>query len=239
MNILILQHAAVEPPGILLDFFREDGFRWMTVELDEGKPIPELNSFDLMLVMGGSQDVWQEDQYPWLRQEKAAIRRFVVDMQRPYLGICLGHQLLADAIGGLVRLAKSPEVGVMTVSRTRAGHREPLLRALPDPMTVLQWHGAEVTDLPANGEVLAKSDACRVQALRVGQYAYGIQCHIEMNGDSVDEWAAIPAYVSYLEVAMGKGAFARLKTEVSQRLPQFNRDARTLYENFKASLKRR
>ena len=140
MNVLILQHAAVEHPGIFLDFFREDGFRWMTVELDEGKPIPELNSFDLMLVMGGSQDVWQEDQYPWLRQEKAAIRnrgRYAATLS----GICLGHQLLADAIGGLVRLAKSPEVGVMTVSRTRAGHRESLLRALPDPMTVLQWHG--------------------------------------------------------------------------------------------------
>jgi hypothetical protein len=58
MNILILQHAAVEHPGILLDFFREDGFRWTTVELDEGALIPELNPFDLMLVMGGSQDVW-------------------------------------------------------------------------------------------------------------------------------------------------------------------------------------
>ena len=74
-------------------------------------------------------------------QRKTAIRKFVLDMQRPYLGICLGHQLLADATGGRVGLAKSPEVGVLTVSSTEAGRRDPLLSALPDPMTVLQWHG--------------------------------------------------------------------------------------------------
>jgi GMP synthase-like glutamine amidotransferase len=135
MNILILQHIAIEHPGILLDFFREDGFRWTTVELDEGETIPELDPFDLMVVMGGPQDVWQEDQYPWFREEKTAIRKFVLDMQRPYLGICLGHQLLADATGGRVGLAKRPEVGVLTISSTEAGRRDPLLSALPDPMS--------------------------------------------------------------------------------------------------------
>ena len=237
MNLLILQHVASEHPGIFLDFFREDGFRWTTVELDEGEPIPKLDPFDLMVVMGGPQDVWQEDQYPWFREEKAAIRKFVLDMERPYLGICLGHQLLADATGGRVGLAKSPEVGVLTVSSTEAGRRDRLLSALPDPMTVLQWHGAEVTAIPANAEVLAKSDVCCVQAFRVGQHAYGFQCHVEITADTVGQWAAIPAYASSLEDAMGKGGVARLQSEVAQRLPQFNKDARTLYESYKATLK--
>jgi GMP synthase-like glutamine amidotransferase len=236
MNIIILQHIAIEHPGILLDFFREDGFRWTTVELDEGETIPALDPFDLMVVMGGPQDVWQEDQYPWFREEKAAIRKFVLDLQRPYLGICLGHQLLADATGGRVGLAKTPEVGVLTVSSTEAGQRDPLLRALPDPMTVLQWHGAEVTEVPANAEVLAKSDLCGIQAFRVGQHAYGFQCHVEITADTVGQWAVIPEYASSLESALGAGAVARLQSDVSQRLPQFNKDARTLYEGFKAAL---
>ena len=239
MNILILQHIAIEHPGILLDFFRDDGFRWTTVELDEGEAIPELDPFELMVVMGGPQDVWQEDQYPWFRKEKAAIRKFVLDMRRPYLGICLGHQLLADATGGRVGLAKIPEVGVLTISSTDAGRRDPLLSALPDPMTVFQWHGAEVTDMPANADILATSDACPVQAFRVGQHAYGFQCHVEITGDSVSEWAAIPGIADSLESAMGKGAVARLQTEVTCQLPQFNRDARTLYESFKTVLESR
>jgi carbamoylphosphate synthase small subunit len=72
---------------------------WDTIELDERQEIPDLEPYDLMLVMGGPQDVWEEDQYPWMRTEKAAIRTFVMDMRRPYLGVWLGHQLLANAIG--------------------------------------------------------------------------------------------------------------------------------------------
>ncbi len=236
MNILILQHIAVETPGVFLDFFREDAFRWTTVELDEGEAIPELDPFDLMVVMGGPQDVWQEEEYPWFVPEKAAIRKFVMDMQRPYLGFCLGHQLLADATGGSVGLAKTPEVGVLTVSSTEAGRRDPVLRALPDPMTVLQWHGAEVTGLPANAEVLAQSDVCGIQACRVGKHAYGFQCHVEITDETVRQWAVIPEYASALESTLGQGAVPQLQAEVSRRLPQFNRDARTLYENFKAAI---
>ena len=126
---------------------------------------------------------------------------------------------------------------MLTVSSTEAGRRDPLLSALPDPMTVLQWHGAEVTDIPPNAEILAKSDVCPVQAFRAGQHAYGFQCHVEITDATVGQWAAVPAYASSLESAMGQGAVARLQTEVTRRLPQFNRDARTLYQSFKGALK--
>jgi GMP synthase-like glutamine amidotransferase len=237
MNILILQHIAVEHPGVFLDFFREDGFRWKQVELDEGETIPDLEPFDLMVVMGGPQDVWQEEEYPWFIPEKAAIRKFVLKMQRPYLGICLGHQLLADSIGGRVGLAKKPEVGVLTITKTDAGHRDRLLRGLPDPMTVLEWHGAEVTDIPANGEVLAKSEMCGIQALRIGKHAYGLQCHVEITAETVRNWESIPGYADWLERALGKEGVGRMHGEVRERLPQFNNNARLLYENFKAVLK--
>jgi GMP synthase-like glutamine amidotransferase len=238
MNILILQHATVETPGVLLDFFRDDGFRWTTVELDEGETIPDLEPFDMMLVMGGPQDVWQEEENPWFRPEKAAIRKYVGDMQRPYLGICLGHQLLADALGGKVGPSKTPEVGVLTVSSTEAGRRDPLLSALPSPITALQWHGAEVTAAPANSEVLAQSDVCAIQALRYGEHAWGFQYHVEITDKTVDDWADIPEYASSLENALGAGAVDRLRTEVSERLPQFNNDARTLYDSFKRAIGR-
>lgn len=234
MKILVLQHVAVEHPGVFRDFLRQDGLTWHTVELDQGEPIPDLEPFDLMIVMGGPQDVWEEDQYPWLRDEKAAIRNFVVNMRRPYFGICLGHQLLAEAVGGRVGPANTAEVGVLTVSKTAMGASDPMMQNLADPINVLQWHGAEVIDLPAGTSVLASTGACPIQAFRFGEHAYGTQFHVEVTKDTVSEWAAIPAYATALEKAMGKGAMETLASQVNVALPGFNRNARTIYDNLKS-----
>ncbi|MCC7252657.1 type 1 glutamine amidotransferase [Hyphomicrobium sp.] len=236
MKLLVLQHLAVEHPGVFRDFLHEDGAVLHTVELDEGEPIPDLEPFDAMIVMGGPQDVWQEDAFPWLKQEKATIRRFVADMGRPYLGLCLGHQLLADALGGHVGPGTRPEVGALTISQTEHGRRDPLFKGVPDPIEVLQWHGAEVKALPEGAVHLARSDVCEMQAFRYGARAYGLQCHVEATRDTVADWAAIPEYARALEATLGAGSVARLEQDVKERLPTYTAVARTLYENFKTQL---
>ena len=224
MHILVLQHEEIEHLGVFKAFLEQDGATWQVVELDEGEPIPALDPFDGMIVMGGPQDVWQEDRYPWLRDEKAAIRRFVVDMRRPFFGICLGHQLLADALGGSVQPARSPERGVHRVSKTEEGARDPLLRDLSDPITVFEWHGAEVVALPPGATVLAKNEACAIQAFRYGARAYGVQFHIEVTKDTVADWA------QHIRPVMNEAELAR---QVDAAYPQLYRLARNAYDNLK------
>jgi GMP synthase-like glutamine amidotransferase len=196
---LVFQHLAIEHPGSLGRLLDVAGVELVTVELDEGEPVPDLAPFDLLIVMGGPMDVWEEDRHPWLAAEKAAIRTWVSDLGRPFLGVCLGHQLLADSLGGAVGLMPTPEVGVVEMSLTPAAAADPLFSSLPATIEGLQWHGAQVTRLPPNGTILAANDACRVQAFRVGPSAWGVQFHVEVLASTVAEWAAVPAYRAALE----------------------------------------
>lgn len=236
-RILVFQHIAVEHPGVFRDFLDADGIDWQAVELDEGETIPDLDGFDALWVMGGPMDVWQEAEHPRLAAEKAAIRHAVDQLGLPYLGFCLGHQLLADAFGGEVGPAAAPEIGILEVGITKAGRESPLFKGLPDRCSCLQWHSAEVIREPPGSEILASSPACRVQAMAVGARAFSIQYHVEITADTVSEWGAIPAYKQALETSLGAGALDRFEAEARAAMATFNRDARRLYDNFMALLR--
>ena len=239
MRLLVLQHIDAEHPGIFRDFMAGDGVRWDAVHLDHGDSIPSLDGYDAMMVMGGPMDVWEEDDHPWLEAEKAAIAEAVRERALPYLGICLGHQLLAAALGGEVAAMPSPEVGVLDVELAGAGRRDPVIGTAPERFKALQWHGAEVRRPPAGAEVLAHSPACPVQAFRVGGSAFGIQYHVELTGATVREWGVIPEYAAALERTLGAGGLQRMQADAAAHMRGFNRNARRLYDAFMAVVRER
>lgn len=234
LRLLVFQHIDIEHPAIFRDFLAEDGVEWDAVELDEGEPIPPLDGYDALWVMGGPMDVWQEDEHPWLVPEKAAVREAVAMRRMPYFGVCLGHQLLGEALGGTVGPMASGEIGVLDVELTPAGAADPLFAGLGPTITSLQWHSAEVSALPPGGVALARSPVCAVQALRVGDRAWGIQFHCEVTAATVPEWGAVPEYRQALEDSLGAEALTRFQAEAAAALPGFNASARKLYDNFMA-----
>jgi GMP synthase-like glutamine amidotransferase len=232
MHILVLQHAREEHPGIFRKFLKEDGHTWDAVELNEGEQLPALEGYDALWVMGGPMDVWQEDEHPWLKDEKVFIRKAVEEIGLPYFGLCLGHQLLAEALGGDVGKSANPEIGVLDVQLTEAGATGVLFDGLPERFDCLQWHSAEVTKMPAGAQCLATSPDCAVQAMRWGTRAYSTQFHVELEAETVRSWAAIPEYSEALDKAMGEGAVARLDAKCSTRMQAFNTMAERLYINW-------
>jgi len=229
LRFLVFQHVEVEHPGAFRDLWRKAGIEWTTVELDRGEPIPaDLSPFDALVVMGGPMNVWQTDEIAWLAPEIAAIGHFVADLQKPYLGVCLGHQLLAVALGGEVGPAGASEVGSYSVRLAEAARSDVMFQGLASPLPVFQWHGAEVKRPPRGAVVLAESDLCAVQAFRWGRHAYGVQFHAEITAQTPSEWWSLPDAERSLEAALGPGAGARLAAETRDRLGAYGATAEQL-----------
>ena len=236
MKFLIFQHISCEHPGIFRQFFSESGIDWQAVELDTGDAIPDLDGFDALWVMGGPMDVWDTDTCPWLVAEKEAIRTWVQDLKKPYLGLCLGHQLLADALDGKCEVQDTAEIGILDVHLTGAAKFDPLMKGLAPQMKCLQWHSVAVTQPPTGAELLASSPDCTWQAMRVGKHAWGIQFHVELQDQTISEWNAVPAYAAALDKVKGPGALKVMEDEALQYMPQFKDNARLLFDNFCQSI---
>jgi len=239
VNIIVLQHIKIEDPGYIKDLMLADGFNLTTIELDEGEKIPtDLSNFDAMFCMGGPMDTWMEKEYPWLIDEKKAIKRFVIDLKKPYLGFCLGCQLLGEIIGGKVVKSINPEIGMLNINFSENKNSDPLFSKFPKNITSLQWHSYEVQGLEDNNAVtlLASSSETKYQIFRYQNHAYGIQFHIEVKDTTVNEWGCVPQYKSALEKQLGVGALEKFDNEAQANMKNMNNYSNILYSKFKSDI---
>lgn len=176
-NVVVLQHAECEGPGILLDALAARKLPVRMVRGDLGQPIPkDLSATSALIVMGGPMGVYEHTRYPFLRDEIRLIESAVKE-NLPVMGICLGSQLIATALGATVRQGSRKEIGWYPVQLEPAASADPLFAGVPARFEGFHWHG-DVFDLPAGATALAHSDLTACQAFRYAS-AHGILFHME------------------------------------------------------------
>ena len=240
MKVIVLQHIKIEDPGYIKDLMISEGVNLTTIQLDEGEKIPnDLSKYDAMFCMGGPMDTYMEEQYPWLINEKKKIKEFVVDLKKPYLGFCLGCQLLGEVIGGKVIKSKKSEIGIMDINFLREKKKDLLFSSFPNKIKSLQWHSYEVDSLKNNKDVavLASSPITKYQIFRYQNHAYGIQFHIEIKDTTVNEWGCVPEYKQALEDQLGEGAIDKFDQAAKNNMSNMNNYSKILYSKFKEIIK--
>ena len=217
MRALVIMHVENEGPGVFGDLLEAAGVETRVARLHLGDRLPDAGEIDAALSMGGPMNVYEEEQYPFLRDET----RFLQDAAArglPVLGICLGAQMIAKAAGAAVTKNPVEEVGWKTVDLTDEGLADPLFRSLPAVLPVFQWHG-DTFAVPDGGALLATGTDCHNQAFRFRR-SYGLQFHLEADRALLAAWFA------------GKPAEDEILRRCDKLAPAVGRFVRILFANF-------
>lgn len=186
MNICVLQHAAYEGPGEIAAWAALHDHSVGVHHLYRGDPLPRPDAFDLLVVMGGEMNIYQYRDWPWLKPESAFIGSTLAQGKR-VIGICLGAQLIADALGARVFQNAEHELGWLPISWTDEARA--IFPGLPAVSTVLHWHG-DTFELPAGATRLAASEGCLEQGFLIRNKCLGLQFHIEVDPSLVKQYVA-------------------------------------------------
>lgn len=185
--IIVIKHIEIEGPGTIEDYLTSQGFSLKTANLHQGERLPDdLSTVEAVITLGGPMNVYEEDKYPFLKDEDAFLKK-VLREEIPTLGICLGSQLIAKACGAKVVKSPMKEVGWSNIELEKSAQTDPLFQGLKGSVDVYQWH-EDMWQLPQGAVLLATGEGCPHQAFRVGSGAYGVQFHVEITERMIRDW---------------------------------------------------
>ncbi len=222
--VYVLQHHVEENSGSLGEVLRARSVEARTIHGYAGEPIPRrLGSAAGLVILGGPMGVAERDRYPFLMDELALIDDSLA-RDAPILGICLGGQLLAHALGATVGKAPQAEIGWYPLWLTEAARQDRLWAELASPCSAFHWH-EDAFDLPPGAALLASSELTPCQAFRAGANAYGLQCHLEITEVLLEKWLDVWEN----EVPGGRATADTILSQARQELPGLGRAAQAVF----------
>jgi GMP synthase (glutamine-hydrolysing) len=184
MRIHYFQHVPFEGLGTIQQWIESQGHSLGVTQFFRNSTFPKIEDIDLLIVMGGPMGVYDKNKFPWLIKEKEFISE-VIGKNKKVLGICLGAQLIASALGAKVYPNTQKEIGWFPLNLTPDGKSSSLFKNISQQFTAFHWHG-DTFDLPKEAHWLAKSEACKHQAFSFGKYVLGLQFHFEVERNNVE-----------------------------------------------------
>jgi GMP synthase-like glutamine amidotransferase len=228
--VLFIKHIDIEGPGTIADFLDDNALPYTVVDLSQGDKVPKwAKAFRTVICLGGPMNVYEEEEYRFLKDEDILLKR-IVEEEVPFLGICLGAQLIAKATGARVTKNPEKEIGWHKIVLSDHGLKDDLFKDLPEVFKVFQWHG-DTFGIPSGGKRLAFSELCQNQALQCGRNIYGIQFHVEVTKDMIVRWA--DAYTKELESLKGiVSDKQKMLDDYATLEKSYTRQAEQFYVNF-------
>tara|TARA_B100000963_G_scaffold264757_1_gene232967 strand:- start:123 stop:851 length:729 start_codon:yes stop_codon:yes gene_type:complete len=223
-KVIVFQHVQNEGLEKIEQYLLKKGLFIEKIRLFENEDIPKnLSQFSLMISLGGPMNTWMIEKFPWIVKEKNAIKEFVVNLEKPFIGICLGCQLLGEVLGGKIKKSRFSEIGLFDLNSKESIYKDKNLNFFPKKATVFQWHSYEVCSLRnSNIKNLATSSRTENQLFRYKSHAYGLQFHFEVDLDTIEKWLKEETFKITLEKIFGSNPLGIIKEKYANEFHKMN-----------------
>ncbi|MFQ5964168.1 MAG: type 1 glutamine amidotransferase [Candidatus Scalinduaceae bacterium] len=229
MKVIIIKHIDIEGPGTIAEFLDDNNIPYSVIDIFNGEGLPDsLSDTSAIITLGGPMNVYEEDKYPFLKQEDEFLKE-AIEKDIPTLGFCLGSQLIAKAGGAEVKKAPEKEIGWFQISLSSDCTNDSLFRDFPKEIVVFQWHG-DTFEIPDGALRLAKSAICPNQAFRIGNNVYGLQFHVEVTEEMIKQW--IDSYKDEIDSLKGLVNPDQIISDTKIKFESYRAQSRLLYSNF-------